>query len=863
MLYIAPVPNTNNNYPIAILIKEAALIESEIMAHYVRPLEKLGMKKEDFIFVALPYNEVNKVPVSMIKESLKDILPNLAACNTKTLLVADGHYFKTLTKMRTAEPHHGYIKPCAIPSYEYLDVILSVNYQGLFYNPAIQEKLDMSLTTLNNFSAGNHIDLGVNVIHSEHYPDTLVAIKSALTLLHNHPEITCDIEGYGLDLATAGVATISFAWDKHNGIAFLVDMGPTPGKVRKLLQDFFTAYTGKITYHGGAYDIRQIIFNIFMHDFDDTAGLLRGLEVMYRNIDDTKIITYLATNTTAGNKLSLKHVAFEYTGNYAQDDIKDITKIPKDNLLRYNLTDALATWYAKEKYWDVMVADKQLDIYNTMMKPSMKIITHMELNGMPMDRKQIDITWDKLNKKHKDLQTELHDMQLIKDFELLCQKEAMLKKNLTYVSKVATIDDFTDQYNPASPKQTAKLIFEYLDYPVIDLTKTKLPATGAKTLTKLLNKLKFDDKANKTHIRLLEVLIEIAEVSIIITTFLAPFREKTVQKSDGCWYLFGNFNLGGTLSGRLSSSNVNLQNLPSTGSRYAKDIKLCFIAPLGWIMMGADFDSLEDKVSALTTKDPNKLKVYTDGYDGHCLRAYSYFGDQMPDIINTVDSINSIKVTYPVLRQESKGPTFCLTYQGTFKALIGLGFSPEAAYKIESNYHDLYKVSDEWVQGKLIEASKVGYTTVAFGLRLRTPILGQCIINTKSTPYEAQAEGRTVGNAQGQSYGLLNNRAAIALHEKLLKSEFSHDIKPISHIHDAQYFIVRDNLDAIKWLNDNLPKEMLWQELPELKHPSIKLGGECSVFYPNWAGEITLGNDTTKREIYDRVHTALKEREAA
>ena len=42
--------------------------------------------------------------------------------------------------------------------------------------------------------------------------------------------------------------------------------------------------------------------------------------------------------------------------------------------------------------------------------------------------------------------------------------------------------------------------------------------------------------------------------------------------------------------------------------------------------------ALEDRISALTTKDPEKLKVYTDGFDGHCLRAYAYFGDQMPKV---------------------------------------------------------------------------------------------------------------------------------------------------------------------------------------------------------------------------------------
>lgn len=77
--------------------------------------------------------------------------------------------------------------------------------------------------------------------------------------------------------------------------------------------------------------------------------------------------------------------------------------------------------------------------------------------------------------------------------------------------------------------------------------------------------------------------------------------------------------------------------------------------------MGADYASLEDRIDALLTKDINKIKVYTDGYDGHSLRAFNYFRDQMPDIKDTVDSINSIKVKYDDLRSDSKAPTFALT----------------------------------------------------------------------------------------------------------------------------------------------------------------------------------------------------------
>lgn len=351
------------------------------------------------------------------------------------------------------------------------------------------------------------------------------------------------------------------------------------------------------------------------------------------------------------------------------------------------------------------------------------------------------------------------------------------------------------------------------------------------------------------YAKILHALIKLNEVGIIIDTFMKNFQKRGFSKSNGMSYLHGNFNIGGTVSGRLSSSNPNLQNIPSTGSKYAKKVKSCFMAPAGWIMAGADFASLEDRISALTTKDPNKLKVYTDGYDGHCLRAYAYFGSFMRGIKDTVESINSIEDKYPKLRQKSKGPTFLLTYGGTQYGLQGLGFPEDEAIDIETRYHDLYSHSDAWVQDKIKDACSDGYTDVAFGLRVRTPILGQCLYNQDYMPYAAKKEGRTMGNAHGQSYGMLNNRAAIEFEERLLSSEFVYDILPISHIHDAQYFLIRDDIDTILWLNENLVECMQWQDLPEIEHPTVKLGGELSLFYPTWADEIKVANNITRTEL--------------
>lgn len=139
----------------------------------------------------------------------------------------------------------------------------------------------------------------------------------------------------------------------------------------------------------------------------------------------------------------------------------------------------------------------------------------------------------------------------------------------------------------------------------------------------------------KEILALLKNLKDLTEVEKINSTFIPAFKNKSIISREGV-NLHGSFRLGGTKSGRLASAGPNLQQIPSTGTQYAKHIKSCIEAPKGYVLVGADYSSLEDRISALTTKDPNKLKVYTDNYDGHCLRAYAYFQNQMPDIVEKV-----------------------------------------------------------------------------------------------------------------------------------------------------------------------------------------------------------------------------------
>lgn len=183
-----------------------------------------------------------------------------------------------------------------------------------------------------------------------------------------------------------------------------------------------------------------------------------------------------------------------------------------------------------------------------------------------------------------------------------------------------------------------------------------------------------------------------------------------------------------------------------------------------------------------------------------------------------------------------------------------LGLDQTTALIIESNYHTLYKEADKWVENKIQQACIDGYVTGAFGLRLRTPLLK---MNGKSKlNYKAAAEGRTAGNMLGQSYCILNTRAANELLQRIWNSPYKYDILPVCQIHDAVYLMWRNTVGVTKWVNDNLIDCMKWCELAELQHPTVKLGAKLSICYPDWSKETTLKNSLNIKDIYETCRNA-------
>ena len=561
-------------YPVAILIKEGGLSRPQLERYYVNPAFEHGIENTDLIAFSASYQDNGKAPVGFIKEYLAELLPVLRDQGTKYLYVTDSAYYKVLTKnAKKSELYYGYVTPCAIEGFEDMFVVLGVNHQVLLYKPQLMDKISGGFSSIIAHLMGKYEHPGSDIIEDAVYPTTFDEIKDQLDKLHNESHITADIEAFSLSFFDAGIGTIAFGTSQTKGIAFSCDYAETKDAsgavhplcdvdpyefhgfklqnkpVRALLKRFFETYKGCITWHRSAYDLKVLIYTLWMDNPLDMRGMLEGLEVMTRHFGDTKIIAYLALNSTTRSDYSLKSLAQEYAGSWAIEEIKDIRKIKLKTLLTYNTVDALCTYYVNNKYYPVMVGDKQEDIYKTMMLPSQKVLLQTELCGMPMDQKILDNLDNKLSTYVAKLMDDLAQSPVIQDVQLLLQQDEQRKANAKLKVKQHPLSHFANyKFNPNSVNHLQKLLFEYMELPALDFTDTGAPSTGGDVLEKLQN-----HTTNKDFLFIIETLISYSQVEKIVSSFLPAFKAGTV-KADGMRWLHGSFNIGGTVSGRLSSS---------------------------------------------------------------------------------------------------------------------------------------------------------------------------------------------------------------------------------------------------------------------------------------------------------------------
>lgn len=511
----------------------------EIKRYYCDPLGVTDFQ------IAKIWKYKKKTPVTDIKTCLQEqVYPKITTYIPNYVLVADSEYFKVMAKVTKPDAYIGYFFG---DTFKFLYV---PSYKQIFYHPEeTKEKITRALDSIKASEQGKYCSPGSNIIKDEYYPSTTKDIAVLLKSLANRPILTCDIETYSLKHVDAGLGSICFCWDKHSGCAFKIDKSSDSKnqEVRDLLKEFFINYKGTLIFHNIAFDVTVLIYQLFMKDVLDQEGLLNGLDIMLKNWEDTKLMTYLCTNSCSGNNLSLKYQAQAYAGNWAQDEISNIDKIPEEELLRYNLIDGLSTWFVYEKYKDTLVAEKQDKLYREIFKPTTKDIIQMQLTGIPLNYDKVLEAEQKLNDDKNQALSVITANKYVTQFKEVLNQEAVDKYNSTHKKQI-TLADVDESFNPNSGIQIKKLLYDLIKLPVINLTESKQPATDGDTLKALLN-----HTTDKDVLDLLQALIDYSAVEKILSAFIPTFKKAT-PASDGRRYIYGNFNLGGTVSGRLSSS---------------------------------------------------------------------------------------------------------------------------------------------------------------------------------------------------------------------------------------------------------------------------------------------------------------------
>lgn len=811
-----------------------------IGANYAIPIKKYV---DDFIYRLIGIStyepaDGKKITKAILKNQCQDILESCDTKGINILLVSSADYFKYLTEQKTFEDSIGQVFKCTIEGYEHISVLPLINAAVLNAQPNKKPLLDKSLEVICAFLKGNYEPPKEFKFNSYELITTREDAKQALSNIMTCPVLTCDIETTGLRVGEAEILTIAFGSSQYDAITIAVHehYGIAPS-VTDIVMAFLKAYKGELVFHNALFDVKHMIYNWWMKDFSNYQGLYDGIEAIgLHRVHDTMLMAYAELNSTERMPLGLKVLAKDLLGDWGIET-KSAIDIPLEDLAYYNAQDCCGTMYVYDKYSHQMTSR----IYIEILQPSLKPILKMMINGLPIDL-------DTVKEAGLEISTELNKAtDAIKNSHYVHEAEENLryfaceKYNATHVGNKEPYQ-FDIAFNPNSATQLRVLLFDVMGFEPIELTDGGSPKTDRASIKEFISQLSEDDPKLDT----LNALKAISETAIIINTFITAFEEMSLKDKEGQYTLHGDLRIGGTQSGRLSSSNPNLQNLPS-GSAYGKSIKNCFKAPEGWLFAFADFSALEDKVGAILSGDTNKTREFTENIDGHSMRAAAFFKDELEErgiFIDMEDpkSINRVKDEASDIRNKSKAPSFGMQYGCAAPKLQKmLKCSMQKAEEVYGAFHKLYSGLGAYAKRNEAFAKANGYIELAFGLQLKTPR-----IHSKDNGVQS-GEVRSASNAATQSYGMLMNRAFIDVDNRLEASEFKMDIKVISTIHDAAYYLVKNKPEAIKWLNDNLIEAMEWQEDPILKS-DVKIGAELDLG-KDWAHCKTLNNSASLDEI--------------
>ncbi|MCK9535178.1 MAG: DNA polymerase I, partial [Pseudomonas sp.] len=351
------------------------------------------------------------------------------------------------------------------------------------------------------------------------------------------------------------------------------------------------------------------------------------------------------------------------------------------------------------------------------------------------------------------------------DAHLLGQQSLELAAKLTELER-QTFAIAGEEFNLASPKQLGVILYEKLGLPILSKTAKGQPSTAEAVLSEL---------AERGH-ELPVLLMEYRSLSKLKSTYTDRLPEQ-INPLTG--RIHTSYHQAVTATGRLSSSDPNLQNIPIRTAE-GRRIRQAFIAPKGYKLLAADYSQIELRIMAHLAQDPGLLDAFRHDKDVHKATASEVFGVDLEDV--TSDQ-----------RRSAKAINFGLIYGMSAHGLAKqIGCDRGQAQMYMDRYFARYPGVLDYMERTRKQASEQGYVETLFGRRLYLPD-----INAKNAAIRKGAE-RTAINApmQGSAADIIK-RAMITVDQWL--AETGLDARVILQVHDELVLEVReDQVDELR-----------------------------------------------------------------
>ncbi len=326
-----------------------------------------------------------------------------------------------------------------------------------------------------------------------------------------------------------------------------------------------------------------------------------------------------------------------------------------------------------------------------------------------------EITAEEINEQIKPVLRKMEAVGVRIDCEFLNNLAQKLALRLEVLEKeIHKIVGF--EFNIASPIQMAEVLFEKLKLPTSDLKKTR---SGISTAASELKKI-------ETIHPVIPFILEHRELSKLISTYLKPLPLLADENSR----IHTTYGLE-TSTGRITSSEPNLQNIPIKG-KYGMEIRKSFVASPDMELISADYSQIELRVVACLANDKNMITAFKNGEDIHRRTASEIF------------SVSLAKVTASQ-RRIAKAVNFGIVYgQTPFGLSQALGIETSKAAEYIMHYFDIHKGIKNYINQMIAKAHEDGFVETLFGMRRYLP-------NINSTMrYVAEGEERMAINTPVQ-----------------------------------------------------------------------------------------------------------------